>query len=249
MPRGKRFSKKKHSRRVSIRGRRLGRRKAKPRARGPLSTAGPVAAMQRTRLPFPAVYMCRLPYVFDLVLASNGALGVTHAFGINSARDPDVTGTGHQPYQFDQLEPMYGRYIVYGVKYSITFNNPNADGLYVGLAVRTSTNLSGNPSGQTIDYIKERKLTSLVPLNDTGSQKKTFAGYWANYKIFGVNKYSYSHNPTDYGAVVSQDPLYRSLGELIVINPAATPTISVRIVGTLTFYMKLFDYEAPAQSV
>lgn len=45
-----------------------------------------------------------------LALTSNSY--VYHAFSANSLNDPDVTGTGHQPYGYDQMGLFFGRYCV-----------------------------------------------------------------------------------------------------------------------------------------
>ena len=40
---------------------------------------------------------------------------------MNSLFDPDFTGTGHQPYYFDQFATIYQRYTVIGSKLTATF--------------------------------------------------------------------------------------------------------------------------------
>ena len=41
---------------------------------------------------------------------------------MNSLFDPDQTGTGHQPYYFDQFAALYNRYTVLGSKLTAEFS-------------------------------------------------------------------------------------------------------------------------------
>lgn len=45
-----------------------------------------------------------------------------YAFRLNSLYDPDLTGTGHQPFGFDEMMAYYQRYTVIGAKVSCSFD-------------------------------------------------------------------------------------------------------------------------------
>lgn len=76
---------------------------------------------------FPKRKLVKLVYVdtkqFDVGI--NAAIG--HVFRLNSCFDPDLTGTGHQPYAFDQWSTFYNRYTVIGAKITCTFWPNTAD--------------------------------------------------------------------------------------------------------------------------
>ena len=46
-------------------------------------------------------------------------LPVVYMFNLNSLQDPNRTGIGHQPFGHDTLSPLYQRYRVYAVSYSV----------------------------------------------------------------------------------------------------------------------------------
>lgn len=57
-----------------------------------------------------------------LLNSSSSVPFVTHTFRANSLYDPDFTGVlGHQPYRFDQLAAIYGRYEVLSSKCRVQF--------------------------------------------------------------------------------------------------------------------------------
>jgi hypothetical protein len=53
----------------------------------------------------------------------NGAVGTDYVFSGNGIFDPNITGTGGQPVNFDDWAAIYGRYRVYGSKISVDFTN------------------------------------------------------------------------------------------------------------------------------
>lgn len=71
------------------------------------STVSPVAPRLRTRMKYIEV------------LAPTGIPTYSYVFRLNSVFDPNLTGTGHQAYGFDQLSALYNRYRVYYCAYDI----------------------------------------------------------------------------------------------------------------------------------
>ena len=65
---------------------------------------------------FPDEFITTIRYVdvYTLTSASNGI--AKQYMRMNSLFDPDQTGTGHQPYYFDQFAALYNRYTVLGSK-------------------------------------------------------------------------------------------------------------------------------------
>ncbi len=230
-------------------GRRVGR-KSRGNTSGTLPSLNTRNAqtVQRGLLPFGTSYLCKLPYVFNVVLttAAND-LATSHRFRLGSLFDPDLTGSGHQPYQFDQLTLMYSRYMVYGVKYSITFSNPDVDGVYCGLVIRNSTAVQTDPDGKKFDFIQEKRMAHLLPINNSGSQRRTVKGYISNAQVAGLTKKQYAAEYGNYGSLSTQNPLLVILMHLVTINPGALVS-NIRATGTLTYYAKLSEYFGVGQS-
>ncbi len=54
------------------------------------------------------------------------AAGSIQSMNLNSLFDPDRTGSGHQPYGFDQLAALYNRYRVLNTRYRVMFGSVGA---------------------------------------------------------------------------------------------------------------------------
>lgn len=65
----------------------------------------------------------KMKYTDGVLLTTTTGIGVTtYAFRANSLFDPDQTGTGHQPYRFDQLAAIYQRYRVLKSKITVDWS-------------------------------------------------------------------------------------------------------------------------------
>jgi hypothetical protein len=66
--------------------------------------------------------------VYNFTLTTGTA--TNQVMNLNSLFDPDRTGTGHQPYGYDQLATLYNRYRVYVTEWKITFHAESV-GFYI----------------------------------------------------------------------------------------------------------------------
>jgi hypothetical protein len=62
---------------------------------------------------------CFLHYMETINFSTATATGTQNLFNLNSLFDPNRTGGGVQPYQYDDLTPMFGRYRVYETEWRI----------------------------------------------------------------------------------------------------------------------------------
>lgn len=62
----------------------------------------------------------RLKYVDYFNINPAAGLFGSYIFSANGLYDPNISGTGHQPYAFDTLMQMYNHYIVLGSKIRVT---------------------------------------------------------------------------------------------------------------------------------
>jgi len=74
-------------------------------------------------------------------------VGTQQLFNMNSVFDPDRTGTGHQPYGYDQMASLYNRYRVLRFNYRVDFG-PAAANYWVSI-VPVNGLLSSSISNQT----------------------------------------------------------------------------------------------------
>jgi len=88
---------------------------------------------------------------------------------MNSAFDPDGSGTGHQPSYFDRYAAVYGKYIVEEFAIEAIINN---DGAVANLATLGYSDV--NDSGDSVNQLKEARYTKwCVVGTTTGIDTKT----------------------------------------------------------------------------
>lgn len=92
----------------------------------------------------------------DPSIGTNG----TYIFKANDLFDPDQTGTGHQPYGFDQMMDFYQRFTVLSSKIKVTGFSNTVTGPYF-LAVRLVSNTS--PTTSPEDFL-ETSGTKYIPI-------------------------------------------------------------------------------------
>lgn len=208
--------------------------------------------IQRGPYPFGNSYLVKLVYGvnFAITTAGSSSLSASYLHRLNSLFDPDQSGTGHQPYMYDQLTSMYKRYQVYAASYRLTCTAPNQNGILCGLAVRDAANTTASMASKTVDYIVERRLTTLRSVNSTGSQKTMFKGYVKMQQVFGITKTQYGAAEEDkYDAAIGATPTETVVLDAFIIDPnALVATASMRFIGTITYYARMFDFIGPSQS-
>ncbi|AUW34326.1 capsid protein [Circovirus sp.] len=239
------FKRKSHTRSTAAKTRRRYKRKftksrktTRPHAtsmRGPLKLYGGFA-------PFPPTYSAKMHYVenFSLATGTAGVMGTSAKVSLNSLYDPNMSGSGHQPYGYDQITALYRRYIVSGVKINITFTNPNDDGLVVAVMIQASGGV-GAIAGQTADIIKEQPLSWTHPINNTGSQVCHFRQYLPLQKVEGLMKVQWIANQDQYGALYTASPSLQPFLLMSVGSDAGSGAAAIMARIELTYYTRFYD--------
>ncbi len=234
---------------MSRRPRRSGPRwptKTKSRSRKMTLGANSVS-IQRGYLPFAAKMFIKLPYSSTRAMTTSAdTSAVSEPFRMGSLYDPFVAVGGHQPYQFNQIEAMYGAYIVHGFKYSITFSDPNNEAMWVGVVVRDNDNTNASPVGKTLENIREKRLSVMKPIAQSGSQERNFKGYVALHQIVGKTKAQYLADDS-FAAVINANPLHQLNFEAVTVNVSSNIS-SVTYSVFLTYYAQLLEYKSPVFS-
>lgn len=210
--------------------------------------------IQRGPMPFAPRFKTRLIYSHtgDITASSLNTVSV-YEFNLNSVFDPDRTGVGHQPQQYDQLTGLYNNYIVKACRLDLEFTNPTADGIYVGY------NLAGRPnqqalsavdtvSGQTIDVTRERLNCIMKPFNNSGSQTLKFGIYIPIHSLMGISPKLYSDNPELYGRDIANNPLSQAIVEVCAWSSIGATAITCTYNMRLTYYTEFYDFRNQASS-
>lgn len=154
-------------------------------------------------------------------------------FNLNSLFDPDRTGTGHQPYGFDQLSALYNRYRVYGCSYVVNgyqANNP------IRIGAVPSNSVAALPNMATLIELPRAKFTTQIP----GGSRAQISGYVDLPSLTGRTKAQYMADDIYAGTALS------SPAELLILNLQAALLSDVTVDGclmtvTLQFHCEWFD--------
>lgn len=225
------------------------KRKSKSTSRSRKSTSvyrRPKPTIQTGVLPFGLSYYAKFPFNQLSTLTSTAdGLTVNRIYRLNSLYDPDFTGVGGQPYQYDQLTGIYKRYRVHGCLVNVLFTDPSADGLFVGIHFRQSTD-PFTTSAKPYSYLKEIGTSFMKPLHNTGNQNTRFVKYVPINTIFGVSK-SEVNIDAYYAAGVGANPINEAMLEVFALSSSGTIT-TMQCSVTLKFYCILDHRVVQTQS-
>lgn len=141
-----------------------------------------------TRDLMPTTFNTTLHYRESILLSSTTLLPTAfNNYSMNSIFDPNRTGTGHQPYGFDQLATFYNRYYVTGSKMTVTFSCQTKDTdstvtgpILVGVTGRAESTFATQNADNWAEY---PNADSVLLSTDTTSRKlvsvfnPTYIGY------------------------------------------------------------------------
>lgn len=200
---------------------------------------------------FPQRLRTVLPYVDQYTLqgvAYAATFGVEQSFRLNSLFDPDFTGTGHQPYAYDQITPWYYRYQVDAVEINIRFSDPQGDGIYVGAFIKNYDD-TNTLSGATISQATERPNVFCAPLNNTGSQVINFKKMIKIHELMGLTKEQYDNAWAHTAALVTANPsVVPYLSVAVADSNASSPALTCRCTVELKYHCIFWSRGNAAQS-
>lgn len=179
-----------------------------------------------------------------------GALAAWQFRG-NGVFDPDVTGTGGQPYYFDQWAALYNRVRVHGSKIRVEASVPNpAIGSGAGnvtFVVVPSNNLTtfGATDSQLMREQPYSKFRSIRPF---GASSPAIRSYMGTTKILGLAKKTVDYE-NDLSSATNGNPTstwYWNVG--MFTTDEATTSFATPTLITLTYYCEFYDKKRPALS-
>lgn len=177
----------------------------------------------------------KLRYVETITVDPATGVVSDTVFSANGLYDPNVSGTGHQPYGFDQLMAMYNHYTVVGSKATLrAINNQSLLPAYFALLLRDSaTSLTGSYTDVLMEQPGNRmKLTA--PLGSQGPSiiRKTFSAK----RFFSKNRGAIVEDSNLRGDVAN-NPLEQAFYHAIV-----APNLTTDNLGTQSYQMVIDFY-------
>jgi hypothetical protein len=198
-------------------------------------------------LPFTDRFDVVLPYVQSSTIVTGGTLpvAVVQQWRTNSLFDPDYTGVGHQPYQFDQIKTMYSFYRVERMDYEIEFITQGVAGLYAGI------NILFEPANTVADHdfstLLERSECRMQVVPTTGDQRVVMKGTVWPWMIMGLSKEAYMADPSTISAITTS-PAYSPLIEAALVDPLNRSSLGMQYTMRMRFHARMSGYLAPDPS-
>ncbi len=183
---------------------------------------------------FPDKYICKLRYSDTKDLAGAGVQ--QHVYRSNSLFDPDLTGAGHQPMGFDELNNFYNFYTVTAFKTACTFINEGPTECAVAI---TPTNTS--PTFNNINQVKEISRSRYTILNaaDSGGSIRKLSHYFKNNVIAGVTSSKYN-SEENYSSIFGDNPSQQVFCSYTA-EEAGAGTCDVKVEIDCIFYCTFYD--------
>lgn len=177
---------------------------------------------------------------------SAGYYGSEQRYNLNSLYDPNYTGSGHQPYGFDQIMATYNKYRVNRVSYKITFTTPGADNdvlCTASIAPGTSGSVAGTAPSTPLEWPN----ATHGHLSSSGTRLCVLTGSIDLHTLIGVSKQRYDADDTFVGTV-SSNPSQLALLSYAVASYSGAGSQSVASLIELEYECIVFDRVVVAAS-
>lgn len=194
---------------------------------------------------FPNKLRLKLQYVDSTELAyvmnTGSAYEASYVYRGNSIYDPDLTGTGHQPYGTDELYTWYSNYTVFSVKCTFVGRVIRATG--GGLrAMMYCSNSSTNEDFEDLWEDQRNNLVArkmLVPVKTYEDQRFKISKFFRFSDLYNANYMSETAFTTNPGSVM-----------YIHIHFKSVNSADCNVYGTMRMqmYTQLEIRKSPAQS-
>lgn len=192
--------------------------------------------------PFPIKKNVKMYYAETFTLSSGtaGVVGNEVVLRLNSCYDINFSGTGGQPYGYDQMTALYQKYLVKKVDVKLTFYDPNTEGIVV-VATMQPSGSSTTTTGQGLDALQMQPMTWTKYVPTTGGQSVVFKQTMKISAIEGLSQAQFAgaldDYSSDYNANPAETPYIRFSCAAVRGDSAAT----VICKAELTFHTQFFD--------
>lgn len=144
-------------------------------------------------------------------------------FTCNGMTDPDISGGGHQPMNFDQLAALYNHYTVIGSKIIFRISQAATTNGPMLLSYFINDDNTITPAG---DSLAEQSTSKTVSIPTGSNNIYTLRGKWSAKKFF---RGSIMGN-TDLRGNASNNPAEASLYTITAYNPlGGTSTVNIEV--------------------
>lgn len=171
---------------------------------------------------------------------------------LNSLYDPNLTGTGHQPYGFDQLcsnTGFYRSYLVHAARVKILACSIGGS---AEVAVCWKYDVSEGfaaITGLTVDAATEAPMIGVGLLGASGNDRTFVKDMRIDmHRLFGVTKQQYANELTTYGAAYGANPTAAAFLHLAIGSYTATAGENASVQVLIEYDVEFFSSTQLAQS-
>lgn len=192
--------------------------------------------------PFPPSMDCKLHYAESYLLQSGtaGVVGTEQICRLSSLYDVNYSGTGAQPYGYDQITPLYNKYVVKAVDVKVTFYDPNVEGMVACLTMQPSGS-SATLTGTGIDALQMQPMTWTRYIPSSGGQSRVFRQYIKIHRLEGLTKSQFEGAIDEYASLVSQSPVITPYIRMAVAAVRGDSGATMVCKFEVCFYCHFFD--------
>lgn len=191
--------------------------------------------------PFPMSRTVWMRYCTTISLDADTGGSASYLFRANSIFDPDLTGTGHQPYGHDQWQSVYNHYLVSNSRIRVTAI-PQTTGTLtagiVGIAIKDDATVE-------TDFDTIRETTGSKWTFAVAQRNNRVRNSFALKKMFPKEASSYQSLSAQFGASPTESAVFQvySTGYLPDTQPGA-----IACIVTIDYKVKMFELKDLGQS-
>lgn len=192
---------------------------------------------------FPRIITKKLRYVQTSVINPPIAGTGDAVFRANSLFDPDRTGTGHQPYGFDQLAVAYGHYIVTGSRITARYLPVTASGDATPVVLAIVGSISPTSlNADMVSYMERRTFSSYKII---GSFEQGLAAPAAQVRSHYSLRKIFGNESQDLSANMTGNPVEEYFYHVLVGKPGTgTDEVAMTFLVTIDYVCRMFESDS-----
>ncbi len=159
-----------------------------------------------------------------VVNGTTGALG-TYVFSANGLFDPNITGTGHQPYGFDQMIAYYQKAVVERSKIVVEVITSQIG--QVGVILSTESNVAATLT--SADTLTEPGRGQAAICYSTSGPARTLEASWDKAALYP------EADPADFTTVSNSNPTNQDYYTFYVQALDGSTTVAANIIVVITY--------------
>ncbi len=177
-----------------------------------------------------------------------GIAGTAQEMRLNSLYDPNITGTGHQPYGFDNFNVLYGKYKVTACLVDLLFTTPGGTADICCMALVQSPSGGLSLTGISTDRAVEMPQIATAHLSSSGLRTARIRKRFPLHAVFGLTPGQFDANVEDYAAAVGSNPTRTAVLAFAISSYSGVGSEASSVRCLLSYECELWDRVQQAQS-